>query len=658
MNEWNQEGYAMVINHNMMAANAAGNHGQVAVEAANVSEKLSSGYRINRSKDDAAGLSISEKMRWQLRGLNRSSDNAQDGISYIQTAEGALDEVHSLLQRSRELSVQAANDTNTEEDRKALQEEIAALNKEVNRIAKDTEFNTLKVFDSSNASATSRVAADGKRVVTRRDDYVTYAAQNFSGVISASGGKFTQQGIENFANSIKNTYLPKLLSGIVGTLNDSAIPTISNMEIGLKMYYGAGDGTLAYVSSNGMKFQLGINLAYLTENQSTHKINMTDDLATTIAHEMMHAVMFDTVTNGMLGSSGADSFPDWFVEGTAQAVGGAMNYVQDLQNMVNNNASDASIQKWLSKLTDTNNPYNAYSVGYIASMYLGYVAGGATSVDASTISNGIDNLLKDVSDGYSLSQAISRQTNGKYASLTDFENNFAKDAVQFARDVVNASAGGTGSIISPNGLSGTKSSLLTTSSANNYFTLDVNNEWGDNENAMNAAGKNPYTGGGATTTNGTKRDGTKNTDAKSSWVDAGSRNRGKAALRKLQIGAIQGQSVDVNCYKLSDKDLGIKDANVTTQAGASTAITSYDTAIDMVSEMRSYYGTLQNRLEHTISNLDNTSENVQAAESRIRDADMASLMVEYSKNNILLQAGQSMISQANSSKQGVLTLLG
>lgn len=647
----------MVINHNMMAMNAAGNHGQVSVDAANVSEKLSSGYRINRSKDDAAGLTISEKMRWQIRGINRASDNAQDGISYIQTTEGALDEVHSLLQRGRELSVQAANDTNTEDDRKALQEEIAALNKEVNRIAKDTEFNTLKVFDSSNASATSRIAADGKRVVTRSDDYMTYAAQNFSGVISASGNKFSQQGIETFANDIKNTYLPKLLSGIVGTLNDSSVPTVSNMGIGLTMYY-KNDGTLAYVSSNGAQFQLGVNLYYLTENLSTHKINMTDDLATTIAHEMMHAVMFDTVTNGMLGSEGADTFPTWFIEGTAQAVGGAMNYVQDLQNMVNNNASNASIQKWLSKLTDTSNAYNAYSAGYIASMYLGYVAGGATAVNAATISNGIDNLLKDVSDGYSLSQAISRQTNGKYESLTDFENNFAKDAIQFAKDVVTASAGGTGSIISPNGLSGTKSSLLSGSATNNYFTLDVNNEWAYNGAAMAAQNKNPYTGGGATTTNGSKRDGTTNSDAKGKWIDAGSRNRGKAALRKLQIGAIQGQSVDVDCFKLSDKDLGIKDVDVTTQAGASTAITSFDTAIDKVSEMRSYYGAVQNRLEHTIGNLDNISENVQSAESRIRDADMASLMVEYSKNNILQQAGQSMISQANSSKQGVLTLLG
>lgn len=649
----------MVITHNMTAMNANRKYGQVSSDKAKVSEKLSSGYRINRSKDDAAGLSISEKMRWQIRGLDRASDNAQDGISYIQTTEGALNEIHSILQRGRELSVQAANDTNTEQDKKAIQKEIDALTAEVNRIAKNTEFNTLKVFDSSNASASSRIAADGRNMVLRDGDYMTYAMQDFSNAINqaqAAGKTFSQAALGNFANALKNTYLPKLLSGIVGALNDSSIATISGMEIGLNMYY-TDNSTLAYVSSNGAKFQLGVNLKYLTENSGN--IAMTDDLATTIAHEMTHAVMFDTVTNGMLGSSGGNKFPTWFVEGVAQSVGGAMNYVTDLQYMVNSNASDNTIKSWLSKLTNSGNTYNAYSVGYIASMYLGYVAGGETAVDAAIIADGLDKLLKDVGDGYSLSQAISRCTNGKYTSLTDFENNFAKDAIQFARDVVNAAGSGTGSIISPQGLSGTKASLLNTTGTNTYFVLDVDNQWADNYNAMYQAGKNPWTGGGATTTNGSRRDGTINPNAQKKWTDTGRRNNGQTAgLRRLQVGAMEGQYIEMSSFKLSDKDLGIDSIDVTTHSGAGAAIGKYDAAINMVSEMRSYYGALQNRLEHTIANLDNASENVQAAESRIRDADMASLMVEYSKDNILQQAGQAMLAQANNNKEGVLALLG
>ena len=653
----------MVVNHNLTAMNSSRNLGTVSKTNEKVAEKLSSGYKINRAGDDAAGLSISEKMRWQIRGLNKASNNAQDGISYIQTAEGALNEVHSILQRGRELSVQAANDTNTEDDRKALQQEIDELKKEVNRIAKDTEFNTMKIFDSANAGASSRTAADGKNIVIRSDDFMTYSAQDFSDAISAAnsaGGTFTQSGIEGFANDLKTTYLPRLLSGIVGAFNDSATPTVSNMGIGLKMYY-SNNNVLAYVGSNGASFELGVNLKYLTQNGNS--IVMGDDLATTIAHEMTHAIMFDTVTNGMLGSAGGDTFPMWFIEGTAQATGGAMNYITDLQNMINSGRPDSDIKAWLSKLTDTSNSYNAYSAGYVGSMYLGYVAGmanGKTGVNSDTIAEGLDKILKDISDGYSLSQAISRQTNGKYTSLTDFENKFANDAIQFAKDLVNAaSTTGTGSIISPNGLSGTKTSLLNISTTNNYFVLHTDTTTVDNWQAMINQGKNPYTGGGATTSSGTKRDGTTNPDAKNKWTDADSRGRGYsvAATIKLQIGAQEGQTLDVSSFKLSDKDIGIGGVDVKTQSGASSAINSFDNAIKTVSSMRSYYGAVQNRLEHTIANLDNFSENVQASESRIRDTDMSESMVEYSKNNILLQAGQSMLAQANQINQGVLQLL-
>ena len=154
---------AMVVQHNMSAMNANRNLGVTTGMQAKSSEKLSSGYKINRAADDAAGLSISEKMRSQIRGLNKASDNAQDGISLIQTAEGALNESHSILQRMRELSVQAANGTETDDDREAVQNEISQLQEELTRISETTEFNTMKLLDGSQGSG-STTSADQSMV--------------------------------------------------------------------------------------------------------------------------------------------------------------------------------------------------------------------------------------------------------------------------------------------------------------------------------------------------------------------------------------------------------------------------------------------------------------------------------------------------------------
>lgn len=142
----------MVIMHNMTAENAARqvSTGKKRIEKS--TERLSSGYRINRSADDAAGLTISEKMRWQIRGLDRAAENAGDGVSYIRTAEGALGEMHSLMERCKELCVQAANDTNTEADRRAIQEEVDQLTQEIDRISATTQYNTLHVFSTDGIS--------------------------------------------------------------------------------------------------------------------------------------------------------------------------------------------------------------------------------------------------------------------------------------------------------------------------------------------------------------------------------------------------------------------------------------------------------------------------------------------------------------------------
>lgn len=653
----------MVVKHNLTAINANRNFNTVVGKQQKDTEKLSSGYKVNRAADDAAGLSISEKMRRQVRGLTQASLNTQDGISFVQSAEGALNEVHDMLQRGNELAVKAANDTNMAEDREAIYAEIQQLNREIDRIARDSRFNELEMFDSSNADPSGKnsrhVAGDYPEMILLDGGYMTYDMQDFSSAITqaANAGKvFTQAGLEDFANQLKSTYMPKLLGNIVNSLPNSAKPTVSGLQISLNMCY-ENSATLAYVSSNGIRFQLGVNMKYLTE--SGGKITMSDDLASTIAHEMTHAVMFDAVTNGMLGSGGADKFPMWFIEGTAQAVGGAMDdYCSSLKTAINQ--GDDAVQKWLSKLTDTSDMYTPYMQGYIGSMYLGYVAGGGGAVDKATIAKGLDNILKDIEDGYSLGQAISRQTNGKYGDLADFEGNFAKDAVSFAKELVKASGSGTGSIISPSGLSGGKNTLLQGGATSNYFVLNVdqNNHY-DNSGVL--GGKNTYTGGGATTTGGLDRDGNTNPDASKSWGSSLSGNQGtvqRSGSMFVHVGAESGQHISFSTFKLSAKDLGLADIKVDSMENAGKAIDKYKKAIQCVSTMRSEYGAVQNRLEHTGTNLDNIVENTQAAESAIRDTDIADTMLEYSVNNILAQAGTSMLTQANQSKQLALELLG
>lgn len=649
----------MVIQHNLSAANAERNLTAVTGKKSKHTEKLSSGYKINRAADDAAGLSLSEKMRRQIRGLSQASLNAQDGISFVQSAEGALNEVQDMLQRANELAVKAANDTNTAEERNAIYAELKQLNNEIDRIAKDSEFNNTSIFDSSNASSgrAIRMPWGLSDIIYLSEDYISYDMQDFTSAINsakAAGKTFTQAGLAAFANDIKDTYMPKLLGDIVSALPQSAVPTVSGLQISLNMVY-ENNSTLAYVSSNGTAFQLGVNMKYLTETGG--KITMSDDLATTIAHEMTHAVMFDAVTNGMLGTGGADSFPMWFVEGTAQAVGGAINYCQELTHtgMLNN---DKQIASWLSELTDTSDSYNAYAQGYIASMYLGYVAGGSGAVTAAGIAKGLDNILKDIEDGYSLGQAISRQTKGKYSDLLDFEQSFAKDAVKFTKDLVAAIGSGTGSIASPNGLSGSKASLLQGGSTSTYFVLNVDQS---SHYQNNLGGKNTYTGGGATTTGGLDRNGNANPDAAAKWGGSTSGNQGtvqRSGSMFVQVGAESGQHIAFSTFRLSANDLGVGDVKVDSMENAGKAIDKYKNAIQCVSTMRSEYGAVQNRMEHTIANLDNIVENTQAAESQIRDTDIAEMMVAYSNINILEQAGVSVLSQANQNGQMVLSLLG
>ena len=390
----------MIINHNMNALNAHRNMGVNNANAGKSMEKLSSGLRINRAGDDAAGLAISEKMRGQIRGLTQASRNSADGISMIQTAEGALNETTNILQRMRELAVQASNDTNTSSDRNEIQKEINALTEEVDRIANNTEFNTQKLLNG-----------------------------NKSGV--------------------------------------------------------GGDVVNKEVAESKAKFKVELKDALQEHNEIT---------------------------------------------------------------------IDGKLYKVTAK--DLADP--------------------TTVLKAS---------LEQAFDGYKFT------VNADKKNIT-FEQNVGED-----KETVKFEVNGK------------------------FVKAEVEN---------------------------------KGITARDEEISEGKAN--------IQVGANSNQSMDIEIGDMRAKALNITDGagnslSVLSAEDANKAITAFDAALNAVSSQRANLGAVQNRLEYTISNLDNTAENLTSAESTLRDVDMAKEMMEYSKNNILNQAAQAMISQANQQPQNVLQLL-
>lgn len=425
-------------------------------------EKLSSGLRINSAADDAAGLAISEKMSAQIRGLDQASRNAQDGISLVQTAEGALSETESILQRMRELSVQASNDTNTADDRDAMQQEIDQLTEEVDRIASTTEFNS-----------------------------------------------------------------KSLLNGDTGI--------------------SVGDGTIVGSAQSSGETQTG-----------TYDVTVTS-LAT---------VASDATAGAVAATDTVNAAGTLTINGTDVNVS-ATDTVQDVMDKINTiSGVEASI--------DDAGKFN------IASTDVGTDA--TISITASA-----DTIIK--SDAWKTTASNKTGANAVIGTLDDPDGT----------DI-------TGAMV----VDGNKITITT----------------GDGEGLTFEA-----------------------KDAGTTTIDVG------GAL-SLQIGANSGQTMDITFNDASASSLGISNIDVTTVEGAQDALDALDSAIGTISNERAKLGAYQNRLDHTINNLNTSSENLTAAQSRIKDVDMAKEMMEFTKNNVLQQSAQSMLAQANQQPQQVLKLLG
>ncbi len=564
----------MIINHNMNALNAHRNMGVNNSAAGKSMEKLSSGLRINRAGDDAAGLAISEKMRGQIRGLTQASRNASDGISLVQTAEGALNETTNILQRMREISVQSANSTNTETDRAALQEELNQLTTEINRIGNTTEFNTQKLLNGGAGSSSSANITDAASASVTTGNF---EAKNLSAVTAKTSIKVDGTTFD-ISEALKVDWTANNKTA------DDVITELSKVTAGEKKLSDVVDITKVQVAG---KDKL-VFTAKSTGKSSSVQISTDDnDVAK------------------MFGYTDAN----------------------DLKSKANGEGNNATIQKH--GLEGTGNKLTADNVTVTKGQEFKVTVGGDSEVSVK--------FAKDKT--YDVKNADANVAQAAREELVKDINEALQKAGLSGKVTASLSNDNQLQMISENGKDIAITGMVDFGIADNAQVQNVNQV-----------------------------------------VGAGAQGAGFEV--NLQIGANSGQAMNLSIGDMRAAALGITgntgqagfsstnnvsngtdtisteaSLDITNASSASSAITAIDSAMEKVSSERAKLGAVQNRLEYTISNLDNTAENLTSAESTLRDVDMAKEMMEYSKNNILSQAAQSMISQANQQPQNVLQLL-
>jgi len=618
-----------VIAHNLSATNA---FNKLTVNNSGTSkamEKLSSGYRINRAGDDAAGLAISEKMRSQVKGLTQASRNAQDGVSLIQTAEGALGEVHNMLGRMKELAVQAANGTNTTDDREKLQLELNQLTSEVNKIGNTTEFNTMKLLNGGAVTSSSTTSSSLEGM----------PSLNISGSLDAQDAQTAQFDI-NFSDE-----------GIVGGTGSFDNAKIS-FEVGGQKFninFSQNDSMTAGTISAGTTKGTDITIEFNAKDTTV----VQGDLAAAVK-AAMDLMADESITIGGQATK----------LGSVFTVGGGVN---DVTLTATAARADETINL---SLKNTDGKYMA-----IEHNYKGKLAVGATNAVAT-----LDFTSKTGAD------VVNQSFNFNGVNYTFTRDNDTEDTETVKYINLN-------SIKDANGVS-KELKAITATEISDALAKSIGTTIGSDKDAT---GKVTVTSAAGILSFTAARTGEESSDAFRELFGTATAGSGSGTSFKatLQVGANEGQMMAIEINDMRAQALGISGGvnqsakgnikegavnakftktagvsgtgtdNVNTQAAlditssekATAAITVIDNAIKLVSEERSRMGAYQNRLEYTTNNLNTTSENLEAAESRIRDTDMAKEMMSYTKFNILNQAAQSMLAQANQSPQQVLQLL-
>lgn len=620
----------MIIQHNMEAANAQRQYKINVGEKSRTVEKLSSGYRINRAADDAAGLTISEEMRSQIRGLEKACKNVQDGSSLVQTADGALNEIHSINQRQRELLVQAANDTNTDADRESIDMEIWMLNEEKDRIYNDTEFNTIKIFKGKDQ------IIDGPKTTTVTNE--TWPINDTSTSV-----KKDVIWVE------KNTTPPQ----DVHTQTQRVVP---------------GQFSSTYTETEELNKKMPDGHDIFDEKSIYTTTGYTDIYTDTLDIKYQKQGTDSKYTN---------------LQKPKDMVGG--NGYINVYNEAGNLSLSCAMSQLGVKLDDDLVGYSMY--------YDSKITKSTTSSPDGNVAETTFQLGKNVT----LVQKIELIKNGDEQSynisyaLNNGDAQPHKLDVRLAFDTMNTPIESVKNK-NPYKLENDDAEIEINGDNKGTGTFktvlgaidDLYDTWDDSKVIENVSGI-VHTGTGFWWEDNTIPAGNK--------IDLGSVTYGPIKLKKdpyevttttdsqrqrkqtdtittetstiqpeyldIQAGANAWQNIPIRLYDLSTVKLkeNVGDTDPVSAFHAADSLNHLDRVIDKISSIRSYYGAMQNRLESAYNNNANYSENISASESRIRDTDMENELVTNSKYNILQQAGEALIAQANQNKQGVLELL-
>ncbi len=752
----------MVVQHNLQAMNANRMLGITQGSVASSTEKLSSGYRINRAADDAAGLSISEKMRKQIRGLDQASANAEDGISSVQTAEGAMNEVQDMLQRMNELVVQAANGTNSVTDRQYIQDEIDQLVSEIDRVAETTKFNDTYLLKGDETKETTKAY-----IVNYSVTYTKNQVSNATSNANAMDHKVNYKGTNNVlmveSDILTSNPSVHMATTVVGRGDDitkfmvkdtdsSAITTSTTVPMTATYKY---EVTTQPTLINGQTAPTGWYLKGSTTAiptaDITNYLTLNDNNEVVIKDGVeIYSVAADPNVN--LGQQlQADAIDNAAVQvfyeaGTnalyADAAGTTIVKEEELVNYFNSDGTiktplygkdpdDGAIKEVGSELNtvdyvtvvpehvETTSSANLAKAEFNSTSYVAFVqvelnsnvaTGDNGAVAANKAGATDEELVADLStDGTNDTIRANKDlfiydskngTTTRITAGTDMTTYLGSDNTMNDRykllDVLD-SADGTSDRVKLQMLGADKDNIDATSDFewdNNYIESDVALQKLYDANGAEVSGmklnqyfdeNGNYMGGLYTTAQARTIDKVfaDNADTTTEYMNADAYLDGRPAkisdfitissqevaadlsfslqvgadsdrTNKINVGIVSLTAAGLGIDKLSSHNVGIVDE---TGNNATDAIDVISAALQKVSTQRSALGAIQNRLEHTIKNLDNVVENTQAAESAIRDTDMADEMVAYSNSNVLQQAGQSMLAQANQANQGILSLL-
>lgn len=684
----------MVIQHNLSAINANRQLGIVSQNNASSTEKLSSGYQINRSADDAAGLAISEKMRKEIRGLNRASHNVEEGISYVQVADGALNEVHDMLQRINELAVQSANGTNSESDRQSIDDEVQQLKTEMERIFETTAFNEKKIWDGGEPRVVKKIintiqvqsltltTPTYQRMTVNNDNYDKISCNGYTVHASETDGVYVSwmgyNGIDYRTRNISWSELKDIGNSFdiddyfetdstkIGYSADLFDASGNPIDMNYTISFSVVDG-----ATNAQKAAALDTVVYSSSAYSS----MVGTLSTKNSYVywgdeyINYAAMYASRKNAntATGETGNDfnvgntNFLE--ADTTANASGG--NFTQIPENNTSNfSTANNSTQTWklkfqmegIGEVVAESNSISYYSTDSTAddegywwrygttpsTAHIKYTYSRSSSAHGSGSLGSVMDTLTDPKALYS---------SGGTPGLVDGSDTGGYITLGFSLE--STSSYTYGNSLQSSNIGSFSLTIHVTSSDTKQDVLDHINDALKNVSVIDfsASANNSYQSFNYTSYPPKEKESLMDVD------EIESHTIYDDIELSIHSGAEDTDKIPIKytCLRLST--LGMQDSNVLTQEAALRAIDEVSEALTIVSAQRSLFGAYQNRMEHAYKIDTNTSENTQAAESQIRDTDMAKEMVAFSNTNILEQAGQSMLAQSNQANQGILSLL-